>query len=225
MISFGVHSQVNDAQEETPPDNDTIVFERPQRVRFDPEPFIRIGFDVSAIARQLVEPEVRQFEFSVDSELLFNWFPVLEGGFLFVNADRENFGYNARGFFTRIGADFNLLGRPDKSFNDLVLVGLRYAYSNLVHEAPFFTVSNPYWGSSSGSIPEGTFHLHWVEFTAGVRTEVFSNFFMGWTLKTRVKLSETKNAMLQPYYIGGYGQGNRRAPVMIHYSLYYRFNY
>lgn len=225
MISMGANSQVNTSQGEIPPENDTIIIERPERIRFDPEPFIRLGFDISAIARQIAEPEVRQFEFSADTELFFNWFPIVEGGVMFVNADREDFSYNASGYFAKAGIDFNLLGRPDKTQNDLVVFGLRYGFSSLTHEAPFFSVTNPYWGDSSGSIAQDNFNLHFIEFAGGVRTEVFPNFFMGWTLKTRVRLTETKNADLQPYYIAGYGQGNRRAPVMIHYSLYYRFNY
>ncbi len=206
--------QENEATQKT----DTIV-------RFPVEPFIRLGVDVSAIGRIVAEPEVRQLEFSLDSEVSFNWFAVLEGGVLEVTTEQETFSYTSSGYFFRAGFDYNLLGRPTPVQNDLVLLGLRYGFSNLNHEAPFFTVSNPYWGDYSGSMEPSSHSLHWLEFSGGVKTEIFRNLYLGWYLKTRVKLSETKDPDLEPYYIGGFGHGTRRAPVMIHYSILYRFNF
>lgn len=185
-------------------------------------PFIRLGFDVSSVARAFTEPEVRQFEISADSELLRNWFFNLEGGILMVNSEQESFTYNASGFFFRTGVDFNLLGRPHAEQNDLVLIGFRYAYSSLWHEAPFYLLDNPYWGSHTGSIDRSSYYAHWVEFAGGVKTEVFKNFFLGWTLRTRIPLVKTKDPEIQPYYIGGFGQGKRRAPVMVHFSAFYK---
>jgi hypothetical protein len=99
---------------------------------------------------------------------------------------------------------------------------LRYAYASLHHEAPEYSLQNPYWGSHTGSVNKSDFNLHWLEFSGSVRTEVFRNFFMGWSLKSRIRLAETKNAALNPYYIGGFGHGRRRAPAMMHFFMYYR---
>ncbi len=189
---------------------------------FKPDRFIRLGFDVSALARQIAEPEVQQFEFSADSEVVFNWFAVADGGFMRVNGDRDDFQYSASGFFGRLGFDYNLLRRIHPAQNDLVLLGMRYGFSRLSHEAPFYNISNPYWGDYTGSLEEGNFYLHWIEFSGGVKTEVFSNFFLGWYLKTRIRITETKEPDLNPYYIGGYGRGVRTAPIMVHFSVMYR---
>lgn len=190
---------------------------------FTPEPFVRVGFDLSAVARQFIETEVQQFEFSIDSEIIYNWFAVVEGGVLDVEADRDDFKYTANGYFGRLGIDYNLLRRPNPSQNDLVLLGIRYGFSQLSHEAPSFIVPNPYWGTNTeGSTAQSNFTLHWIEFSGGVKTEVFRNVFLGWYLKSRIKLSQTKDPELFPYYIGGFGQGKRRAPLMIHFSVLYR---
>ncbi len=190
---------------------------------FEITPFIRLGIDVSAIGRSFYEPEVRQIEFSVDSELIRNFFFNLEGGVLRVNSEQETFSYKSSGYFVRAGTDFNLLGRPDPGQKDLVLFGLRYAYAYLNHESPFFDLENPYWGSYSGSIDPSGYHAHWFELTGGVRTEVFKNLFVGWTLRTKVPLYKTAEPEIEPYYIAGLGYGKLNTPVMVHFSLFYRF--
>jgi hypothetical protein len=179
--------------------------------------------DLSAIGRQFVEPEVQQIDFSLDSEVYLNWFAVLEGGYMRVASNREQFEYNASGFFLRTGVDYNLLGRTQAIPNDLVVLGIRYALGNLTHQSPVFQISNPYWGDFSGIVEENNYTLHWLELSAGIKSEIIRNIFIGWNLKTRVRLSETRDPILQPYYIGGFGHGKRRAPVMIHFSVYYKF--
>ncbi len=192
---------------------------------FDIKPSVRLGFDVSAIGRSIYEPEVRQLEFSLDSELLRNWFFNLEAGMMQVRSEQETFSYSSNGYFLRTGADFNILGRPDEQQNDLVLLGLRYAYSFLQHDAPYFFLENPYWGEHSGSIAQTAYHTHWMELTGGVRAEVFQNLFLGWMLRTKVPLFRTREPEIEPYYIPGFGHGKRSSPVTIHFSVYYRFDF
>jgi len=192
--------------------------------RIKSDPFIRMGFDVSALARQFAEKEVQQYEFSFDSEIWYNWFPIIETGFMNVKAQREGFNYSANGFFTRLGADYNLLKRPDARQNDQVLIGARYAYSLTRHEAPFYFIPDAYWGDYTGVLSKSNYNLHWLEFHGGVRTEIFRNLFLGWSIKARVRLFGTSNPELNPYFIPGFGHGKRRNPAMIQYYVLYKFN-
>ncbi len=198
---------------------DTIV----EKLR--PEPFVRVGFDLSAIGRNIMEREVQQYEISFDSEIYHNWFLNLEGGILNVASDNPDFEYSSNGWFVRTGMDFNLLKRQEKTQNDVVLVGVRYSFSSLSHESPRYNISSIYWGGSeqSGFIDKSSYLLHWFELSGGVTTEVFKNIFLSWSLRTRVRITGTQEPELNPYYIGGFGQGKRRAPVMIHFSIKYRF--
>lgn len=207
-------SQASPSSEES----DTLVVKQP-------DSFIRIGFDLSAIARQVFEPEVKQFEFSLDSEILYNWFAIFEGGFTNVIASDRPFEYNAQTYFGRIGADYNLLPRTGTDKYNSLSLGIRYAYGLSTHEASDFLIQNAYWGDSQGNLDRTNFHLHWIEFSAGLKTEVFHNFYLGWMIKTRVRIYETPNPDLTPYYLGGYGHEKRRAPVMIHYYMLYKLNF
>jgi hypothetical protein len=188
-------------------------------------PFIRLGVDISSVGRNFFEPEVSQYEFVLDAEFRYNWFAVMEGGFSSAAASGETYSYSSQGMFARLGVDYNLMRRPLLSSNDLFLVGLRYGYSITQHQAPYYSITNPYWGDFNGSVQESNFGLHFLEFSGGVRTEVFRNFFLGWNIKTRVRLAETGNSLINPYFIAGYGHGKRRAPVMAHFYMLYRINF
>jgi hypothetical protein len=210
LSNFQVSAQETDV-------SDTI--EKP----ISPDPFIRVGFDLSAIGRNIYEKEVQQFEFSLDSEVRHNIFANIEGGILKVLANDELSNYSSNGRFFRVGADYNLIKRQEKTKNDVVLVGLRYSWSHLTHESSKFTINNPYWGDHIGTVDSSPFSIHWFELAGSIKTEIFRNLYFSWTLRTRIKLSQTKDPILQPYYIGGFGKGTRNTPVMIHYSIAYRF--
>jgi hypothetical protein len=187
--------------------------------------FIRVGIDVSAISRNFLEPEVGQYEFVIDGEFKYNWFAVLEGGFANAAATKEAYSYSSEGMFIKAGVDYNLLKRPLVTNNDLFLVGLRYGFSSTQHQAPEYSITNPYWGDYSGVVEESVFNLHFIEFSGGVRTEVFRNFFLGWNIKTKVRLAKTGDSLINPYFIAGYGHGKRRAPVTAHFYVLYRMNF
>jgi hypothetical protein len=194
--------------------NDTI---KPPR----PAPYIRAGVDLVYPARYLYEGDIQQIEFFLDSEIRHNWFVNLEGGFMKVPAVTD-FNYSASGYFFRMGPDLNLLKRQHKTKHDVVLVGMRYAFSSLQHQSTGFLINNPYWGDYAGSMESNNFQLHWLEFAGGVKTEVFRNLFLSWSMRTRVRLYQTREPILNPYFIGGYGKGTRRAPVAVNFGISYR---
>lgn len=211
-----VKAQNNDTKNQT---NDTI---KPAQVPVNP--FIRLGLDVSSVLRNILEPEVQQYEVSFDTGIKHNWFATAEAGFMNVGTERETFTYKSNGYFLRLGAEYNLLNKlPDPDKNNLVLIGARYGYSFLQHNSPFFFVGNQYWGDYTGSINSSFFNLHWMELTGGVKTQVLPNLFLGWTIRVRVRVFSSQNPKLQPYYIPGFGHGDRSNPATVLYSVTYRF--
>ncbi len=215
-LSQPIKAQNNDNNNQT---NDTI---KPARVPVNP--YIRLGIDVSSVMRNILEPEVQQYEISFDTGIKLNWFATAEAGFMNVSSERETFAYKSNGYFLRLGAEYNLLNRkPDPDKNNLVLIGARYGYSFLQHRSPFFFVENEYWGDHTGSINSSFFNLHWMELTGGVKTEVLPNLFLGWTIRVRVRIFGSRDPELQPYYIPGFGHGDRTNPATVLYSIMYRF--
>ncbi len=185
-------------------------------------PALRIGFDVSGPARQLVEPETSTMELSLDYEWMENFFAVLEAGILNVQIEKESHIYQADGKFFRAGADFNLLGPQPGSLNDLVLISLRYGFSTMDHKAPYILIPDPFWGDHRSSLSPEKFRAHWLEAGLGLKTELFRNLFIGWGLRGRLLLSKTREPEMEPYFIGGFGKSNNNTSLMLHYHIAYR---
>jgi hypothetical protein len=185
-------------------------------------PAARIGVDVSGFARHLIEEETLPVEFSFDYEWQQNYFAAAEVGWLNVDVNRDTHRYNAQGFFFRTGVDIGILGGDIQNPNDHVLISLRYGYGRLKQEAPYILISDAYWGDYETSVDPETYHAHWIEAGLGMKTSIWSNLFIGWSLRGRVKLGSTSDPNMEPYFISGYGKTNNAA-LMLHYSIYYRF--
>lgn len=185
-------------------------------------PSARLGFDVSGLARRFFEPESRALEFSADWEWRKNWFLALEGGGMAVDIEKDTHSYEAGGWFFRLGADYNFLQRPDPVHQDLVIALIRYGFGSLNHQAPGIRVSNPYWGDYFTEIPSERFLAHWLELGGGLKTRIGKHLFMGWTLRARFLISQSRESLISPYTISGFGRHSGNTSVGIHYFLYYR---
>lgn len=192
--------------------NDTIPFRHS----------LRFGAEVYYPARILLESEIQQFEASLDFEFADRWFVVVEGGVLNVDIERDNFNYFSDGYFYRSGIDLNIFGRDALDDNDMVYIGLRYGYSNQKHGADNITISDEYWGDFQPTGQTSDFQAQWGELVAGLKTELFKNFFIGWSIRYRFLFSETDDILLKPYRISGYGRVDDNRVVDFNYSIYYR---
>lgn len=183
---------------------------------------VRIGMDVSGFARQFVEPETIFREVSLDVEWKHNYFAVLEAGLLDIDVEKETHRYQADGYYIRIGADFNILWRSPEAPNDLVLLAVRYGFSTLSHEAPFIVIPDAYWGDYQTSVETENYRAHWIEAGIGLKTELWHNIFIGWNLRGRLLLHNTREPEMEPYFIGGFGKAGGNTSLMLHYHIYYR---
>ncbi len=185
-------------------------------------PSVRLGVDLSGFARHMVEPETLTGEVSLDVEWRKSHFAVIEAGLLQVDVEQETHRYQADGYFIRMGADFNILERNPEYPNDLLLASIRYGYSNLTHESPFIVIPDPYWGDHHTAVPGERYHAHWLEAGIGMKTEIWRQIFLGWSLRGRLLLTSTSDPEMEPYFIGGYGQSGSNTRLSLHYSIMYR---
>jgi hypothetical protein len=146
---------------------------------------------------------------------------VLETGSLKYKYSQYNYDYMSKGVFTRLGVDFNLL-KPEVSKGKYWAgIGLRYGLSVFSSETPLFQHEN-YWGTVTSSVPSKTSLGHFLEIAPGVKTELFKNFSMGWTIRLKLLISGGGGKDLRPIYFPGYGNGGNRTTAGI--SYYFTWN-
>ncbi|MFO7977101.1 MAG: DUF6048 family protein [Bacteroidales bacterium] len=203
----------------------TLSLSQPVRAQQDTlfTPSVTLGLDVSGLARRWLEPGTLQWEGSLSGQWRKNWFATLEAGFLDVEIEKQTHNYFSRGWFIRAGVDHNLLKSNQPDLQDLLLLLVRYGYGTLEHQSTRIVISNPYWGDYRTSLAAERHHAHWLELGAAIKTRVLGNFYMGWSLRTRLILFQSQQIQMQPFIISGYGKSASNPNLMIHYSLYYKF--
>ena len=183
----------------------------------------RIGYDAAGFALLYFEPERRIHTFSVDFEALQDIYPVVEFGLQNVLIEKDNYSYSSDGLFARMGVDVNLLKYEKTDVYEMFYAGIRYGLCYMTHKADNVEIPEDYFpGLSGGSIPDQQVNAHWISFVGGVKAEVFRNFFMGWSVSANFKLIQVNNENMNPYNIPGFGKGNKKAGIIISYTLAYR---
>ena len=183
---------------------------------------LRIGADISGFVRQLIEPETIFYEIHADMEWSPNLFLATEIGLLDVNISKPTHDYYAGGYFLRAGIDYNLLQRPDTDKLGIAYGSLRYGFGNTHHEAPDILINNIYWGNVNSRIPTENIWSHRLELGGGLKTKLFGNVYVGWSLRVRFLLYKSTSIAMEPYYISGFGKYNDKPSAMVHYAIYYK---
>jgi hypothetical protein len=149
---------------------------------------------------------------------------VLEAGYHNFKYSQYNYDYQSNGVFMRIGVDFNLLQPPVSQGKYYAGLGLRYGLSIFSDEIPYLKNDN-YWGTAESSIPRATHAAHFVEVSPGIRTELFRNFAIGWTIRLRILIFSGSDKDQTPVGIPGYGNGTKRFSPGINYYVIWSIPY
>jgi hypothetical protein len=182
---------------------------------------IRVGFDVAGPGIYLSDKNNLNLEGYISYDRNEKMSYVLEAGSLKYKYSQYNYDYMSKGVFTRLGVDFNLL-KPEVSKGKYWAgIGFRYGLSVFSSETPLFQHEN-YWGTVTSSVPSKTSLGHFLEIAPGVKTELFKNFSMGWTIRLKLLISGGGGKDLRPIYFPGYGNGGNRTTAGI--SYYFTWN-
>jgi len=185
---------------------------------------LRAGIDIAGPGIYLSDRDNFSLEgfLSFDKSEKMAW--VIEAGYLNYKYSQYNYDYTSKGAFARLGVDFNLL-KPEVSLGRYWAgIGLRYGISLFNSETPSFRYEN-YWGKIVSSLPAKKAMGHFIEVAPGVKTEIFRNFSMGWTIRLKLLISGGGGKDLRPIYFPGYGNGGRRTTAGLSYFLTWNIPY
>jgi hypothetical protein len=184
---------------------------------------LRLGVDLSRFALYYLAPEREGYEVSGDFEIKKDIYIAGEYGKENVTLEKESFDYKSDGYYFRAGVDRNFLNYDSIARYEMAYAGLRYGFSSQTHSANNIIVKSPYWGDlTNAGIPEIQCNTHWVEVVAGIRAELFKGFFIGWSVRGRVRLAHSGYGSMEPYNVPGYGNGSKKSNLGFNFSIYYR---
>ena len=170
---------------------------------------------------------VKDKYYSAESSLTVNlknrFFPVVEVGYGYTNMVSQLYeiGYRTSAPYYRIGMDYNVQyknGRPN-----YIYLGGRMGYTTFNYDVDAPPLKDPVWGGETPMLLTGM-HCNaiWTEAVGGVRAEIARNLYMGWSLRYKIPLYKAPIANGGPWYIPGFGAGNK-AILGATYTISYYF--
>jgi hypothetical protein len=185
---------------------------------------IKVGFEVSGPVIYLVEKSNLIAEGFISADINEKFSAALNAGYARYSYSQYNYEYATDGIFIRAGTDINLMA-PKKSMGKYwVGTGFRYGISHFSSEVPFFG-KDTYYGTVTSSIAPRTDWVHFLEFSPGVRAEVFNNFSIGWSINVKMLLYSTTSKDLRPIYVPGFGNSSKLLSAGMSYYISWNIPY
>ena len=185
---------------------------------------LMVGVDVSGLASKAFGSDAFSSEISIHANLKNRFFPVVEIGYgkTDTTGEETNIHYQTSAPFFRVGMDYNVFYKKPH-LPGYFTVGLRYGFSSFTYDMQSPDLVDPNWGHTSIPVTYNDVKSNagWLELVLGMKTQVYKDFYMGFTVRYRARQSMKKHENTEPYYIPGYGRG-KTSNFGITYSLSYR---
>jgi hypothetical protein len=146
------------------------------------------------------------------------------GGYSDYRYSQYNYEFTTKGHWFKAGVDFNLLNPETAEGKYWGGLGFHYGLDRFTYAVPSFRHDN-YWGSVSSSLAGQINWGHFFEISGGFRTELFSNFSIGWLISIRKMIYTGADKNLQPIYYPGYGEGGKSLSYGINYFISFSIPY
>ena len=171
---------------------------------------IRVGADLSKIARTIFDSDYQGLELVADYRLTKKYFLAGELGNENKTTNDDQINFTTKGTYFKVGFDYNV-HENWLDLENIISIGLRYGVSTFSQQLNSYEVYNP--NPYFGEIPDtqsgknfGGLSAQWVEVVAGVKTRVFDNFFVGFSLRANRLVSNQKPGGFDNLYIPGFNR-------------------
>ena len=185
---------------------------------------VMVGVDVYGFLNQALGSDIRTTEVSLEANLLNRFFPVVEFGYGSMDTTNEEteIHFKTSAPFFRLGLNYNVFYKKPE-LPGYMTVGLRYGFSSFEYDVQAPNLTDPNWNHTQVPVDYTGVKskVGWLEAVAGLRTNVYKDFYLGLNVRYRSRLSMTQNENSEPYYIPGYGRG-KTSNFGITYSIIYK---
>jgi hypothetical protein len=185
--------------------NDTVVVP-PKIERYG----VRVGADLYKLARTFYDKDYQGLELVGDYRLTKRYFLAGELGNENITTKDDQINFTTKGTYFKVGFDYNA-HENWLDLENIISIGLRYGVSTFSQEVNSYEIynPNPYFGevpdTQSGQTFDGL-SAQWIEVVAGIKTRVFNNFFVGFTLRANKLVSNQKPGSFDNLYIPGFNR-------------------
>ena len=187
---------------------------------------LRVGIDVVKLVRNFYEDEHRGFEVVGDYRLSKKYYLAGEIGSEKRTIDEDRVNFTTTGTYFKVGFDYNTYENW-LDMENIIHIGMRIGASSFNQQLNTYQVynPNPYFGESpiitSGKKFEGLY-AQWVEFVAGVKAELISNVYAGFSFRINYLVNNKEPNGFESLYIPGFNKKYEgRFGVGLNYTISY----
>lgn len=185
---------------------DTVVLDS---ITYTEDYGLRVGIDLSKPIRTLVDEDYTGLEVLGDYRILKNYFLAAELGNETSNYIEENLNASTSGSYIKVGANYNTYNNWIGMSNE-IFAGLRYGISTFKQELNSYSIytDSPYFPPTviNDPIEYGGLTASWAELQLGIKSELFSNFYLSVHVQMKRKFGEDRPNNFDNLFIPGFGR-------------------
>lgn len=182
---------------------------------------LRIGIDIAKPIGNAFIDNKHSYEATLDYLIKKELYAVIEAGVGQSNVDYPDLKYTTNNSFIKIGVDKSMIPRLFSSDWDMIFVGARYGIAFIKRNEASYITNDAFWGTTTGTIASKNITGHWAELTVGIRVELFKGFYAGYTGRAKFLINQKAFQELPPYFIAGYGNGEKNTNFDFNFYLLY----
>lgn len=157
---------------------------------------LRVGVDLYKLTRGLYDDNYKGIEFVGDYRLSKNYYLAAELGSEDKTTEDDRLNTTTKGTYLKVGFDYNAY-KNWLDMENIISIGMRYGVSTFNQRLNSYKTYNahPYWGEmpwiDSGEEFNGL-TAGWIEVVAGLKAEVLTNLYLGFSLRLNVLVADKK---------------------------------
>lgn len=183
-----------------------------------------IGMDILGLGSKILGGDYTSTEISAEVNLKNRYFPVIEIGYGSIETTNEetDIYFKTSAPYFRVGMNYNIFYKKPYLPGHFI-AGVRYGFSSFSYDVAAPDMTDPVWGQPSIPVSfQGVkSNASWLELVIGLRTNVFKNFYMGFSARYRSRISVKKTENSEPHYIPGFGK-NKGTSIGLTYNIIYK---
>jgi hypothetical protein len=170
---------------------------------------LRVGVDLHRLSKSFYEKDYKGLELVGDYRLTRRFYLAGELGNEEKTVDDDRLNFTTKGTYFKAGFDYNSFENW-LDMENMIYVGMRYGISSFSHTVNTYKIYDPtnYYGENtviSGAKYNGL-TANWIEIIGGVKAELFSNLYLGFSLRLNYLVSNKKPDGFDNLYIPGFNR-------------------
>lgn len=185
--------------------------EKPKDTIKKTEPYgIRVGLDLYKISRSLYDHDYKGFEIVGDYRLTKKMYLAAEIGNENKTTADDRVNFTTKGSYFKAGFDSNFYENW-LDMHNMIHLGVRYGVSTFSQELNSYQIYNTStFFPTAPEVVSGTKYeglsAHWAEVVAGIKAELFTNFYAGFSVRLNYLMANQKPENFDNLYIPGFNR-------------------